>query len=210
MRTDDLMDALARDAVPVLPPLGRQLVLAMAMMVPLSLGLMLLTIGMRDDAVMAMGEGWFGIKLVLMVLVTTCGWLLLAAASRPGRLAPLWLLAVVVTAFCAAGLADIGFIGAADWQERLVGDNAARCVVTIPLLALLPLAGVLHVLRDSAPASPALAGAAAGLLAGGIGAVLYGLHCTDDSPLFLAVWYVGGIVLVVAAGALAGRKWLVW
>ena len=210
MRTDDLINALARDVVPALPPLGRQLVLAMAITVPAAACLMLFAIGMREDAMMAIAEGWFGIKLALMVLVAACGWLLLGSASRPGRLVPLWLLAVVAAMFGAAGLADVGLLGAADWQQRLVGDNAARCLVTIPLLALLPLGGALHVLRDSAPASPALAGAAAGLLAGGIGAVLYGLHCTDDSPLFLAVWYVGGIMLVVLAGALAGRKLLNW
>lgn len=210
MRTDDLINALSRDALPAVPPPGRHLLQAMAIMVPVSLCLMLSIIGLREDALMAVGEGWFAIKLMVMALVTACGWLLLDAASRPGRRVPLWLLAVVAGVFGAACLADVWLMGAAEWQERLLGDNAARCLVTVPLLALLPLAGAIHVLRDSAPASPALAGAAAGLFAGGIGAVLYGLHCTDDSPLFLAVWYVGGIMLVVAAGALAGRKWLVW
>ncbi len=210
MKTEDLIDALSRDAVPALPTVGRRLVRTMAIAAPISLALTLAVLGIREDAVMALGEGWFGFKLVLMALVTACGWMLLKASSRPGRPAPLWLLALMAAVFAAAALADVIVMGAADWQERLVGDNALRCLVTIPLLAAAPLAGAIHVLRDSAPLRPGLAGAAAGLFAGGVGAVLYGLHCTDDSPLFVAAWYVAGIMLVVGAGAAAGRRWLVW
>ena len=35
------------------------------------------------------------------------------------------------------------------------------------------------------PTRPALAGAVAGLLAGGLAASFYAAHCTDDSPLFV-------------------------
>ena len=34
-----------------------------------------------------------------------------------------------------------------------------------------------------------LAGAVAGLAAGGVAATLYAAHCTDNSPLFVATWY---------------------
>jgi hypothetical protein len=55
-----------------------------------------------------------------------------------------------------------------------------------------------------------LAGAVGGLLAGGLGAMLYASHCTDDSPLFVALWYVVAIALVAVVGALAGRLVLRW
>jgi hypothetical protein len=55
-----------------------------------------------------------------------------------------------------------------------------------------------------------MAGAAAGLLAGGLGAVLYAIHCPDDSPLFVALWYVPAVALVVLAGAAAGSRVLRW
>ena len=32
-------------------------------------------------------------------------------------------------------------------------------------------------------------GALAGIAAGGIAAFLYAFHCTDDSPLFVTLWY---------------------
>ena len=69
---------------------------------------------------------------------------------------------------------------------------------------------LLVALRAGAPRSPAMAGAAAGLLAGGLGAVLYAIHCADDSPLFVALWYVPAVALVVLAGAAAGSRVLRW
>ena len=65
-------------------------------------------------------------------------------------------------------------------------------------------------LRSGAPASPALAGAAAGLLAATAGATLYAFHCFDDSPLFVVTWYVLAALPVIALGAILGRRLLRW
>ena len=61
-----------------------------------------------------------------------------------------------------------------------------------------------------APASPALAGGAAGFLAATAAAALYAFHCFDDSPLFVVTWYTLAAVLVVAVGAVAGHRMLRW
>ena len=63
-------------------------------------------------------------------------------------------------------------------------------MILIPMLSVLPLAALLFALRQGAPSRPALTGAVAGLAATGIGATLYASHCMDDSPLFMAAWYV--------------------
>jgi hypothetical protein len=49
-----------------------------------------------------------------------------------------------------------------------------------------------------------------GVFAGAIGAAIYAVHCPDDSPLFLAVWYLLGVSAVTAAGALLGPRMLRW
>jgi hypothetical protein len=69
---------------------------------------------------------------------------------------------------------------------------------------------MLAALRAGAPRSATLAGAAAGLVAGGVGATLYATHCVDDSPLFVALWYTAGVALVTLAGAILGRWLLRW
>ena len=65
-------------------------------------------------------------------------------------------------------------------------------------------------MREGAPQYPALSGALAGAAAAGVAATIYASNCTDDSPLFVASWYPLATLVVVAAGALAGRRFLQW
>ena len=57
---------------------------------------------------------------------------------------------------------------------------------------------------------PRLAGAVCGLVAAGIAATFYALHCDDDSPLFVAVWYTLGIGIVTTMSAVIGGRVLRW
>jgi hypothetical protein len=57
---------------------------------------------------------------------------------------------------------------------------------------------------------PGIAGAAAGLLAGALSATFYAAHCTDDSPLFVAVWYSLAIAILAARGAIAAPRLARW
>jgi hypothetical protein len=98
----------------------------------------------------------------------------------------------------------------AAWLPLLIGTNALACLALVPLLSLPPLGAILTALRYGAPTHPQLAGAAAGLLAGGIGATLYATHCVDDSPLFVAAWYGLSITIVAAIGAALGSRTLQW
>jgi hypothetical protein len=95
-------------------------------------------------------------------------------------------------------------------MANLVGTAPIACVIYIPLLSALPLAALIVALRQGAPERPMLAGAVAGLVACGIGATLYATHCINDSPLFLAAWYVIGAAILTAAGALLGARLLRW
>ena len=210
MRTDDLINALARDPVPALPSVPRLVLKGLAVTVPVSVVLFFATIGMREDPLPALVEGWFGIKLLLVGLIVVAGWQLTGSRARPGYKLPIIAGLTAALALLTAAALDLRIEGLTDWQERVIGDNAAKCMMLIPLLSLAPLAGLLHALKEAAPTSAAQAGAAAGLLAGSLGALLYGLHCTDDSPLFLAVWYLAAIGLMMMAGAFAGRRLLRW
>jgi hypothetical protein len=55
-----------------------------------------------------------------------------------------------------------------------------------------------------------LAGAIAGLAASGIAATFYATNCTDDSPLFVVVWYPLAVGFVTLIGCLSGRRFLRW
>ena len=80
----------------------------------------------------------------------------------------------------------------------------------IPALGLGPLLAGLWGLRSSAPERPAMTGAVMGLAAAGVSGTLYALHCTDDSPLFVAIWYGIAAAFLSLLGAALGARMLRW
>ena len=168
-------------------------------------------LGLRTDIGAALATWRFDLKLVLVGTALVLAFGLCRALARPTadrralrRLLPLLAFAVLLA------VVELAITPAAAWPTQLVGSNARFCLTFIPILSLAPLAGALLVLRRGAPASPALAGAAAGLLAAASGALLYAFHCFDDSPLFVMTWYSLAALPIVALGALAGRRLLRW
>jgi hypothetical protein len=212
VKTGDLIRALAADSeVRAMPP-GRALALALIPGVAIALGLYFAVLGLRPHLLALLGESRLLFKLCLTFLLAALSGALVARIARPGagiRHITL-MLAIVPALLAAANLTELLAVPAAEWGERLVGTNAIFCLKSIPFLAAAPLVAALLALRQGAPEHPGLAGAAAGLFAGAIGAALYATHCPDDSPLFVAAWYTLAIGFVAAAGALAGRRLLRW
>ena len=91
-----------------------------------------------------------------------------------------------------------------------MGVNGVMCVASIIYLSALPLTATIYALRQGAPTSPAVMGAVAGLLAGALGATVFAMHCTNDSPLFVAIWYALAIGLMSMFGLLIGKRALRW
>ncbi|MGB0128517.1 MAG: NrsF family protein, partial [Rhodocyclaceae bacterium] len=71
-------------------------------------------------------------------------------------------------------------------------------------------AAALWAMKDLAPTRLRWAGAAAGLLAGTLGAAAYSLHCPELAAPFLALWYVLGMLIPAGVGALVGPRVLGW
>lgn len=95
-------------------------------------------------------------------------------------------------------------------QMAVVGKTMTTCLVSIPLLAILPVASILGMLRHGASTTPRLASMVAGLAGGGVAAAVYALHCTEDSPLFYVTWYGLAIAIVTIAASLIGPRFLRW
>ena len=211
MKTEDLVEALVADRAAGRRTIPKALATALALGSLLSLAPFLVELGVRKDISQALVTWRFDLKvgLVLLALVSAFG--LCMALSRPvlsGR--PAWRLLPLAALAAVAVAIELTALPLASWGTRLVGSNALICLTAIPLLAMAPLAAVLFALRSAAPASPALAGAAAGLLAAAAGATLYAFHCFDDSPLFVMTWYVLAAIPVVVLGAIAGHRLLRW
>ncbi len=55
-----------------------------------------------------------------------------------------------------------------------------------------------------------MSGAAAGLLAGSLGALVYCLHCPELAAPFLGTWYLLGMLIPALIGSLLGPRLLRW
>jgi hypothetical protein len=212
MRTDDLINLLVIDQPPPSAPLSRRLALALVAGLAVAAIGFFVVLGPRPDIASAVQTPRFIFKIVEALLLAAAAVMLTLSLARPaadtrtGRYA---MIAVPALLLAAIGI-ELLLVTPAQWGTRLVGSNSRVCLTAIPLLSLPLLAAALYALREGAPTRPGIAGAVAGLLAGGMAASLYAIHCPDDSPLFVATWYSIAIAGVSLLGAVLGRRLLRW
>jgi len=212
MKTGDLIRALTSDLAAPGPSIETRFVVALLPGVLLAFALFAITLGPRPDLVLVAGDVRFLFKFVVTLLLALCSAILVWRLVRPGAPARLQMmaLAVVPVVLVIGVLMEMVVLPPPAWGARLVGSNGLVCLLSIPLFALPMLIAEILALRQGAPTRPALTGAIAGLFAGGVAAAIYAAHCPDDSPLFVALWYSLGIMIVALLGSLAGRLALRW
>jgi len=212
MKTDALIDTLVTDLAPTRIGFRRMVTLSLIAGAVVSALVFVLAVHARSDlsAMATSPRLWFKFAVTGSLAIAAFG--LAPRLATPGVSARRWayaLLAPVAMALLGV-MAECLSAPSAQWMTRLVGNYAVYCLTLIPLLSLGPLIALILALRGGAPENPGLAGAAAGLLASGVGSTIYALHCTDDSPLFVVAWYSLAMATVTLAGFFAGKRWLRW
>ena len=213
MKTDDLISMLAANATPVPKHVAnRRLSTALLVGVPLSFAFMLVVFGLRRDLMEVTERPIFWVRLLFPICVAAGAYLMAERLSRPGaRVRKAWLgLAVPLVVIWGLAAYTLLSAPAGERPALVMGQTWRTCTANIALVALPVFVAALGALKGLAPTRPALAGAAAGLMAGGAGAAVYALHCVELAAPFFAVWYVLGISLPAAVGALIGRRFLRW
>ena len=213
MKTDALIERLCERAEPVRANAARRALLIGAGAGALvSVAAMMLWLGPRPDLMQAMGTGAYWMKFFYTLLFALGGLWTLERLSRPGARTrtQMTLEALPFAAIALWALMRLAMAPAAARMPMMMGHSANVCPWRIVLLALPVFAGALWSLRNLAPTRPALAGAAAGLAAGALGAFIYAFHCNESAAAFVALWYTFGIASVGAIGAVAGRFLLRW
>ncbi|MFZ4759271.1 MAG: NrsF family protein [Burkholderiaceae bacterium] len=215
MKTDDLIDLLARDTVAVRPAaIGARFGVGLAVSAPIAAAVMLygLGFGLRPDlgASLMTPSDWP--KYLMVTTLLAAGWFACARLARPG--APLRGVRTAVLAPIAALVAlAAAMLANAAPDERMVmvmGSTWRTCAVSIAIVAAPVFAAAVLTMRGLAPTRLRAAGAAAGLFAGAAGASIYALHCPESEAPFLVVWYGLGIALPAVLGALVGPRLLRW
>lgn len=211
MKTDDLIDALARGVEPAERPRWRRN-LAVTLLAGLVAAAALLAIwlGVRPD----IGVARMPVMMKAM-FSALCAAAVLPAVVRlmqPGR--PLgWRIGALLlfAALCAVATvaALMGEMPERRW-EAWMGGAFPWCVVLIPILAAPTAALLVWFMRAFAPTRLTLTGAAIGALSGGVGAMAYAMYCPTDSVAFVTTWYALAIAVCAALGALVGARLLRW
>ena len=211
MSTDDLIQALAADAAARPEPVERRFLGLAALGVVAAACVYVLLLSPRPDLAAVIARPRVAFKFVVTLALVGLAATLALRLARPEAVSN-WRMALLpVLALLALGIAAECLTSPPEaWPVLLLGGNNLACLVLVPVLSALPLVVVLAALRHGAPRHPRVAGAAAGLVAGGIGAALYATQCPDDSPLLVAAWYGTGIALVAALGAAMGARALRW
>ncbi|MHC2618906.1 hypothetical protein ACVIW2_000938 [Bradyrhizobium huanghuaihaiense] len=213
MKTDELITALSMNVEPVNRRLvNRSVGIALAVGTAVAIGVTLVALGLRADLATPRAVIFLFLKLLFAIGTVGAASVYLARLARPGGerrvssgLAALPFLAILLLAGVSLGQAP-----SSHWDKMVMGNDWLECLVSIPVIAVVPFAVVIWAVRRAAPTNLVHTGAFSGLVAGGISAVAYALHCTDDSLPFVALWYGGTIVLCTLAGAILGPRLLRW
>ncbi len=211
MKTDDLIRALSADPVPARPLLAT-LLTGLIPAVGFAGIAVWSVLGYRADLVQSLFDPVSVARYILAGALAFASLRIALALARPEgpmqtRLWPLAVLGAI-----ALGLLIWAYVTtpADARQMAVVGKTMTTCLVSIPLLAILPVASILGMLRHGASTTPRLASMVAGLAGGGVAAAVYALHCTEDSPLFYVTWYGLAIAIVTIAASLIGPRLLRW
>jgi hypothetical protein len=212
VKTENLIAALAADGTSIKTPIAHKVALAMACGFALSAAMFFWQLGWRPDIGEARGTLPFLFKFVVTAALLVPAAVLVARLARPDAASGLWGWALLIAPLLLVAGSSADMIASPTnlWMTKLIGANAAACVALILLLSIVPLAALLSALSQGAPAEPGVTGAVAGIVAGALAATLYAMHCTDDSPLFVATWYTIAIGIMALAGSVLGKRLLRW
>ncbi|MWA18043.1 DUF1109 domain-containing protein [Burkholderia pseudomallei] len=213
MKTNDFIDMLAAGVTPVergVP--ARRLGSALAVAAVGAVLLMTIAFGVRPDLSAVMRTPIFWAKLAFPICVAAGAIMATVRLARPGATVGAGRL-VVGVGIAAVWIAGLYAVATAAFGARLavvLGQTWRVCPFNIVLLSAPGFVAMFVAIRGLAPTRLRTAGAAAGLAASAIATIAYCFHCPEMSPAFWGVWYLLGMALPAALGALVAPIWLRW
>jgi hypothetical protein len=213
LKTDDLVSLLAAGVEPIDAKwTTRRYVLAstggMLGALAISGGILRLN-PMLSNAVF---DPMFWVREAYCATLGSLGFAAITRLARPGfrlGVVPAGIGAVVIAMWIFAALVLLT-ARAQDRAHLLLGATAAVCPFLITLVAAPLFLAFVWVLRGLAPTQLRAAGAAGGFAAGSFGALAYSLHCPELTAPFIGVWYLLGMLIPTAIGALLGPRLMRW
>jgi hypothetical protein len=213
MRTDDLVGLLSTGITPVKGgTAARRFGIALPLAAIGATLLMATVFGIRPDLGAIVKTAIFWEKLAFPLCIAIGALVATVRLARPGaKIGAGW--PVMVTPVVIVWIAAMVVVVSTAPQYRLpviLGQTWRTCPFNILLLSVPGFIAIFWAVKGLAPTRLRLAAAISGLLASSTATVAYCFHCPEMSPAFWSVWYVAGMLLPVALGAVLGPKLLRW
>jgi len=209
-RSEDLIKALAADAVPVRRLASPMLRLTLwvapsAAYTAIIVGIM----GLRPDLPTRLTDARFVLELGATFMTSVLAAAAAFCAGCPGR--PIW------ERFAPVPALTLWFfsLGEGCWLEQAGAQGLQFqldfvCFPSIVLVSIVPAALILIMIRRGAPIAPVTTTALGTLAAAALGATALRLFHAQDASLMILVWQFGAVALLAGFGALIGRHVLPW
>lgn len=213
MKTDDLIDILSTNVEPVdRRQIVRNIGMAVAGGVAVVVAIVLFVLGPRAGLTTAETFIPALLKVAVTAIILLPASIYLIKLTHPGgeQQSSGALVALPFVAVMLLAAVSLTFAPSYRWHWTILGDEWLECLISIPLIAIVPFAVIVWAVRQMAPTDLARTGAFVGLVAGCVSAIGYAIHCADDSVPFFALWYGGTIALCTFAGWRLGPKLLRW
>lgn len=213
MRTEEWIHVLASGVEPPsASSMSRRRAAALGLGVALAIGMLLAIYGTGSQLIRDAGQGLFWARFAFLALLFAVAWFACLRLSRPGASlgpVPAALAVPIMGLWIAATWTWV--TAAPDARETLLfGSSWRACPFNIAGLSIPVFIAAIWSFKQYAPTRLRAAGAAAGLMAGASGALVYTLHCPELALPFVGVWYVLGILIPTIAGAMLGPRLLRW
>lgn len=211
--TNNLIEHLATDLAPAVRHFVlRKVTMGVAAGASASAVLMAAYLGIRPDMVRALATSILWLKFAFLSAVAVTALAVIDRLARPAvsatNRAALFFIPVLVVVWLPA--VELLSTPVGGQVQVIFGTSAMLCPWRIIGLSIPPFAGLAWAVRGLAPTNLRQAGAAIGVAAGGVGALVYAFHCTEGTVSFMAIWYSVAILGVVFVGGLLGPYLLRW
>lgn len=213
MKTENLISMLAAGVQPVEPNAAQR-----RFMTALGWGafgvtlMMAIWLGVRRDIAVASWLPMFWVKLAFPGVLLGGALMALHSLSQPGARvgrAGYWIAGPVLVMWLLGALVLMGADPAS--RGRLVfGVSWTVCPFYIAALSIPGCVAIGWAMKGLAPTRLVAAGAVAGLAAGALGAMAYALYCPEMAAPFLGIWYLAGMLIPAAVGAIMGPWFFRW
>lgn len=213
MKTEDLVTMLATGSLAVEPNGAvRRFGVALACGAFGSALLMVVLLGVRPDLGQAVLLPMFWVKFAYVACLALTSAIVAMRLSRPGRTLGGMPSALAVPVVAMWTLAAFVLTSADPTERRLLlfGGTPTTCPLFISMLSVPVFLAVSLAMKGLAPTRLRLAGAAAGLVSGSLGALVYSWHCLEMAAPFLGIWYLLGVLIPTCVGAFLGPRLLRW